>query len=596
MIYERIAGSCRRIRSDQVKNVIRILRLAKPYWKYLIIAMAALVAYTGCQLTAPSIIRNLVSLIQMWDKDLAQKSLQFALFLCGVYLLQGVCQFLRSYLTHFAAWNFVSDMRVRMYNHLQKLSLKYYHDKQTGQLMSRTTNDTAMLETLIAHAAPDLIVNVLLLAGISIILFSINATLALLSLITVPFLVIAVSKFATRVLPQFKNSQQALAEFNAVLHDNLSGIKEIQVFNQQEREHARIHHRSMSYVKATLKVLRLSAIYHPSVEFFNNLGMVLVIGVGGYLASTQRIPLADIIAFILYLGIFYQPIGSLGRLNEDMQNALAGASRIFEVLDSEPDVVEKHDAVKIGRAKGSIIFEDVRFQYIEGIDVVKDINIRIEPGEMVALVGPTGVGKTTLASLISRFYDPTEGRILLDGVDLKELSLKSLRENISIVLQDIFLFNGTVEENIAYGAAKASREEVMEAAKVAHAHEFIEGLENGYGTVIGERGVKLSGGQKQRLSIARAVLRNSPILILDEATASVDMETEKLIHDAIDKVIKNRTTIIIAHRLSSIKKADKIIVLDDGGIVEMGTHNQLIKENGLYSKLCSLQFAGREAG
>lgn len=579
-----------------MKNVIRILRLAKPYWKYLIIAMAALVAYSGCQLTAPSIIRNLVSLIQKGDKELAQKALQFALFLCGIYLLQGVCQFLRSYLTHFAAWNFVSDMRVRMYNHLQKLSLRYYHDKQTGQLMSRTTNDTAMLETLIAHAAPDLIVNVLLLAGISVILFSINATLALLSLVTVPFLVIAVSKFATRVLPQFKNSQQALAEFNAVLHDNLSGIKEIQVFNQQEREHARIHHRSMSYVKATLKVLRLSAIYHPSVEFFNNLGMVLVIGVGGYLASTQRIPLADIIAFILYLGIFYQPIGSLGRLNEDMQNALAGAARIFEVLDSEPDVVEKHDAVKIGRAKGGIIFENVRFQYIEGIDVVKDINIRIEPGEMVALVGPTGVGKTTLASLISRFYDPTEGRILLDGVDLKELTLKSLRENISIVLQDIFLFNGTVEENIAYGAAKASREEVMEAAKVAHAHEFIEGLENGYDTVIGERGVKLSGGQKQRLSIARAVLRNSPILILDEATASVDMETEKLIHDAIDKVIKNRTTIIIAHRLSSIKKADKIIVLDDGGIVEMGTHNQLIKENGLYSKLCSLQFAGREAG
>jgi len=579
-----------------LKNVIRLLKLAKPYWGYLIIAMAALVIYTGCQLAAPSIVRQLVSLIQNGDSNMAYKALQFALFLCVIYLVQGVCQFLRSYFTHFAAWNFVSDMRVRMYNHLQKLSLKYYHDKQTGQLMSRTTNDTAMLETLIAHATPDLIVSIMLLVGISIILFSINVTLALLSLITVPFLAIAVSKFATRILPQFKNSQQALAEFNAVLHDNLSGIKEIQVFNQQEREHEKIHDKSMSYVKATMKVLRLSAVYHPSIEFFNNLGMVLVIGVGGYLALTGKIPLADIIAFILYLGIFYQPIGSLGRLNEDMQNALAGASRIFEVLDAEPDVVEKPDAVKMGRSKGNITFENVGFQYINGIDVVKDININIEPGEMVALVGPTGVGKTTLASLVSRFYDPTEGRILLDGVDLKELTLKSLRENISIVLQDIFLFNGTVAENIAYGASKAAPEDVIEAAKVAHAHEFIEGLENGYYTIIGERGIKLSGGQKQRLSIARAVLRNSPILILDEATASVDMETEKLIHDAIDKVVKDRTTIIIAHRLSSIKKADKIIVLDDGGIAQMGTHSQLIKENGLYSKLCSLQFTDLEAG
>ena len=579
-----------------MKNIIRLLKLAKPYWGYLIVAMAALVIYTGCQLAAPSIVRELVSLIQDGDRDMAYKALQFALFLCGIYLIQGVCQFLRSYFTHFAAWNFVSDMRVRMYNHLQKLSLKYYHDKQTGQLMSRTTNDTAMLETLIAHATPDLIVSIMLLVGISIILFSINVTLALLSLITVPFLAIAVSKFATRVLPQFKNSQQALAEFNAVLHDNLSGIKEIQVFNQQEREHERIHHKSMSYVKATLKVLRLSAVYHPSIEFFNNLGMVLVIGVGGYLALTQKIPLADIIAFILYLGIFYQPIGSLGRLNEDMQNALAGASRIFEVLDAEPDVVEKHDAVKMSRAKGNITFENVGFQYINGIDVVRNININIAPGEMVALVGPTGVGKTTLASLVSRFYDPTEGRILLDGMDLKDITLKSLRENISIVLQDIFLFNGTVAENIAYGASKATQEDVIEAAKVAHAHEFIEGLENGYDTIIGERGIKLSGGQKQRLSIARAVLRNSPILIMDEATASVDMETEKLIHDAIDKVIKDRTTIIIAHRLSSIKKADKIIVLHDGGIVEMGTHSQLIRENGLYSKLCSLQFTDLEAG
>lgn len=579
-----------------MKIIFKLLKLAKPYWKYLVIAMTALIIYTGCQLAAPSIIRKLVAMIQDGDPQLAHKSLVYAAMLCGIYLVQACCQSLRSYLTHFAAWNFVSDMRIRMYNHLQKLSLRYYHDKQTGQLMSRTTNDTAMLETLIAHATPDLIVNVLILAGVSIILFSINVSLALLSLVTVPFLVFAVAKFATRVLPKIKHSQQVLAEFNATLLDNLSGIKEIQVFNQQEREHERISRRSHSYVKATLKALKLSALYHPSVEFFNNLGMVFVIGFGGYLASLQRIPLQDIIAFVLYLGMFYQPISTLGRLNEDLQNALAGASRIFEVLDTESDVVEKQNAVNIGRSEGKLLFDNVGFQYINGVDVLKGINIEINPGEMIALVGPTGVGKTTLASLISRFYDPTEGRILLDGIDLRDMSLNSLRDNISIVLQDVFLFNGTVAENIAYGASDASAEDIVEASKVAHAHEFITGLENGYDTIIGERGIKLSGGQKQRLSIARAVLRNSPILILDEATASVDMETEKLIHEAIDRVIKNRTTLIIAHRLSSIRNADKIVVLNDGGISDIGTHEQLLNKDGLYSKLCSIQFNGQEAG
>lgn len=267
---------------DFVRNVIRILKYARPYWKYLIIAMAALVGFTACQLSAPLIVRQLVAMIQGQDPELKNMAVRLAAFLAGIYLFQGICQFLRSYITHYAAWNFVSDMRIKVYDHLQKLSLRYYHDKQTGQLMSRTSNDTALLESLIAHAAPDLIVNVLILAGVTVILFSINYLLALISLVTVPFLVIAVVKFATKVLPRFKESQQALAEFNATLHDNLSGIKEIQVFNQQERECGRISKFSIGYVKTTLNILRLSATYHPSIEFFNNLGMVLVIGLGGF--------------------------------------------------------------------------------------------------------------------------------------------------------------------------------------------------------------------------------------------------------------------------------------------------------------------------
>lgn len=575
-----------------MKIILRLLKYAKPYWKYLLIGMVSIIVLTVCQLTAPMIVRELTALIQNSDPELGRKALRFAIILAVIYLVQAISTFLRSYITHFAAWHFVSDMRVRIYNHMQKLSLRFYHDKQTGQLMSRASNDVALLELLIAHATPDLIVNVLILVGVAALLFSINATLALLSLVTVPFLIVAIAKFAKKVQPKFRISQQKLAEFNATLHDNLSGIKEIQVFNQHEREKERIRKSSKDHVNQILSALKLSAIYHPTIEFFNHIGTVLVIGFGGYLASLGKVPLPDIIAFILLLSMFYQPISTLGRINEDLQNAMAGAVRIFEVLDTVPDVKEKPDAMDVGRLAGNIRLKNVSFQYVPGHDVLKDINLEIHPGEMVAVVGPTGVGKTTLISLLARFYDPNQGSILYDGKDARDITLESLRENISIVLQDIFLFNGTVADNISYGMKNASYEEIVEAAKVAHADEFIRELENGYDTLIGERGIRLSGGQKQRLSIARAVLRNTPILILDEATASVDMETEKLIHEAIDRVIQNRTTIIIAHRLSSIRKADKIVVLNEGGISEMGTHDELMREEGVYKKLCEIQLQG----
>jgi ATP-binding cassette subfamily B protein/subfamily B ATP-binding cassette protein MsbA len=324
----------------------------------------------------------------------------------------------------------------------------------------------------------------------------------------------------------------------------------------------------------------------------SSLGTVIVVAFGGWLAFKNYVSIADIVGFIMFLGLFYQPITTLARVIEDLQQASAGAERVFELLDTEPDIVDSKGANVINRAKGEIAFSDVNFHYIPESPVLKNVSFTAKPGKMIALVGPTGVGKTTIISLIARFYDPLEGKILIDGINLKDLTISSLRNQISIVLQDIFLFNGSVAENIAYGSKETSIEDIVKAATIARAHDFINDLPEGYDTVIGERGIKLSGGQKQRLSIARAVLRNTPILILDEATASVDVQTEIQIQQAIQELAGSRTIIVIAHRLSTVKQADKILVLKEGEIVESGTHNELVNQDGLYRQLCEVQFGG----
>ncbi|MFZ5988224.1 MAG: ABC transporter ATP-binding protein, partial [Bacillota bacterium] len=451
-------------------------------------------------------------------------------------------------------------------------------------------NDTATFEVLIAHAVPDLITNVLILTGISILLFVINPLLALLTLIPIPFLSFLGWLFTKRILPNFREAQSTLAELNAVVQDNISGIKEIQVFNQQAREKKRVEKRARNYTSAVLKALKLSALFHPGVEMLSSLGTVIVVAFGGWFALKGFISTADIVGFILYLGLFYQPVTTLARVMEDLQQAAAGAERVFELLDTYPDIADVKGAKDITNVKGEITFRNVGFSYVPSNPVLKGINFTAEPGKMIALVGPTGVGKTTIISLIARFYDPDSGNILIDGKDLKEITLSSLRSQISIVLQDVFLFNGTVAENIAYGSREASLDDIINAAKTARAHEFISALPEGYDSVIGERGLKLSGGQKQRLSIARAVLRNTPILILDEATASVDVETEGQIQQAIQDLAGSRTIVVIAHRLSTVKQADRILVLKEGEIVESGTHEELLKINGLYKHLCAVQF------
>jgi len=571
-----------------MKLMFRLIKAAKKYWGYLIITLISIAGLVGAQLYAPLVVRQLTQMATNADERLATEALRMGLILAAVYLGQVICTFIRSYISHYAAWHFVADMQTKVYEKLQQLSLKFYHDKQTGQLMSRVVNDTRHIELLIAHAVPDVIANVVIIIGVTIMLFSINARLAMLSLIAVPILLILSVIFAKLVLPIFRRAQEIMGEFNAHLQDNISGMKEIQIFNQHEKETEKVATSARAHTVAILEALKLSAAYGGAVQYLSSIGTVIVIAYGGHMALYGYVDVSDIVAFIMYLAIFYQPISALARLNEDLQTSIAGAERVFEILDADEDVKESATPHELTDVLGHIQFKNVGFHYIEGQEVLKEINVEIKPGEVVAIVGPTGVGKTTFINLLNRFYDPTYGEIIIDGHDLRDVSLKSLRDAMSNVMQDVFLFNDTLAANIAYGRVGASKDEVIQASILARADDFIKELDMGYDTVVGERGMRLSGGQKQRVSIARAVLRNKPILILDEATAAVDVETEKQIREALDDVMKNRTTVIIAHRLSTIKKADKIIVLKDGKIEDMGSHDELVNRGGLYSHMTEI--------
>lgn len=508
-----------------------------------------------------------------------------------LYLIRLFLDYFVGYWGHVLGVRMEYDMRKKLYNHIQKMSFSFFDETKTGHIMSRLINDLNEISELAHHGPEDLFISIVMLIGSFILLLNINVALTLIIFSVIPILIWFTLTYNFKMRKSFQELRVSLGDINSTLEDSISGIRVVKSFTNEEFEEKRFDVGNDNFKKLRSKSVRYLGIFNGGINYLSNILSLVALIFGGYFVYLNKINIADLTAFVLFMGLMIQPVKRLAQFAELFQRGMAGFNRFSEILKIEPEIKDSINAVDIGKVKGHVEFKNVNFKYQENNeDILSNINLEVKEGETVALVGPSGAGKTTLCSLIPRFYDVNSGNILIDGKDIKDVTLESLRNNIGIVQQDVFLFSGTIKENIKYGKLDATDEEIISAAKKANAHEFILNTENGYDTYIGERGVKLSGGQKQRLSIARMFLKNPSILILDEATSSLDNKSEAVIQESIKELAVGRTTFIIAHRLATIKNAKRIVVLTDEGIAEEGTHEELLSKKGEYFNIYNAQF------